>query len=376
MTVSRERVESTLVALLQTPSYAGEEAAVADWVQARLESLGFSVTRDDCHQRLGGDTGNLLARLPGTVDAPALFFNSHLDTVERTDGLTLVFDGDVLRTDGTTILGGDDKAGVAAILCGVEAALADGGPHPPLELVFTVQEEVGLCGAKAFDTSQLTAAFGFVYDHGVPLGEVCVAAPSQTSHTLTFTGRAAHAGVEPEKGVNAIACAAHAISRVRQGRLDFETTCNLGQIRGGSATNIVPAQCAIEAEVRSRHPGKLEAQVEHLRVTCEESAAQFGCEFEFTRREAYQAFRIEPDEPVARLAAAALSAAGLPVTWADGGGGSDANVWNAAGLRCVILSCGERAVHTHAEHLHISDVVAAAEGVAHLVALGAASGSA
>jgi tripeptide aminopeptidase len=374
MTIDPAHVRRTLLDLLLTPSFAKEERRVAELVRGRLEALGLRVECDDCHHTIGGDAGNLLCRVPGTVAAPTILLNSHLDTVDRTDGLTLVEDGDVVRTDGTTILGGDDKTGVAAILCGLEAALAAGVPRPPLEVLFTVQEEIGLCGAKALTPGWLQATLGFVFDHGVPMGELCVSAPGQTSHEIIFLGRAAHAGVEPEKGINAIACAASAINRTLQGRIDGETTCNIGVIQGGRATNIVPERCDVKAECRSRDRAKLHDRVAHLRGACEDAAAEFGCGLEFTTREAYRGFRIDRDEPVARLAQAAIEAAGLAPSWVDGGGGSDANIFNAAGIRCVVMPCGERDVHTKSEHVYVRDVVDAARVVANLIAAAAAGG--
>lgn len=369
-----DATREVLLTTLQIPSAAGREADLAAWVREHLAGLGLSVETDDCHERIGGNCGNLLVRIPGTVDAPAIFFNSHLDTVEPTDGLTLVIDGDEVRTDGTTILGGDDKTGVAAILVGVAAALEAGLPRPPIEVLFTVQEETGLCGAKALDPAWLTARRGFVLDHGVPVGELVVSAPSQTSHEIVFRGRASHAGVAPEEGLNAIAVAAAAIGGVRQGRLDDETTCNIGVISGGRATNIVPDECRLQAEVRSRDAAKLEAQVAHLRAVCEQTAAEWGAGLEFGRTDVYEAFRIARDEPVAQIAEAAVRAAGLEPSWVEGGGGSDANIFCAAGLRCLIVSCGERDVHTHQEWCKVSDVAAAARLVYELVGAAAQAG--
>jgi tripeptide aminopeptidase len=373
MTVDAAYTEQTLLALLTTPSFARQEAAVADLVERKLAALGLSVERDDAPSAMpdGGQVGNLLCRVPGTVDAPALLFNSHLDTVGPTEDLKLVIADGVIRTDGTTILGGDDKAGVAAILGGLEAVLGAGAPHPPLEILFTVQEEIGLWGAKAFDVGRLKAKMGFVFDHGVPLGEVCVSAPSQTNAEIAFFGRAAHAGVEPENGINAIACAADAIGRIRQGRIDFETTANIGVISGGRATNIVPEECRLKAEVRSRNADKLAAHLAHLKASCEAAAEAFGCRLEFATNESYQGFSIGLEEPVARLAGAAIAAAGLEVSHVQGGGGSDANVFCAKGLRCLLMACGERQPHTTAEHLHLADVVTAARVAAQVMVLGA-----
>jgi tripeptide aminopeptidase len=207
------------------------------------------------------------------------------------------------------------------------------------------------------------------------MGEMTISAPSQTSHVAVFHGKAAHAGMEPENGINAIACAADAIGRIQQGRIDHETTCNVGVIEGGRATNIISEKCTFKAEVRSRDQAKLERHVAHVKAACEAAAAERGCRLEFETREAYRSFRIDPEEPVARLATAAVEAAGLQPSYAEGGGGSDANVFNAAGLRCILMACGERDPHTTRESVHVADVVTAARVVSQIVALGAEAAS-
>lgn len=370
MEIDAERVEKTLLTLLRMPSYAGEEGAVAEWVTERLAAVGCTVDRDDAGAGFGGECGNVIARLKGTIDAEPLLFNAHLDTVGRTDGLCPVVDAGVVRTNGTTVLGGDDKAGVTAILEGVAAAVAAGVPRPPLEIVFTVGEETGLHGARALDLSRLAARLGFVFDGGTPIGRMTISAPTQHSQTILLRGRAAHAGVEPEKGINAIACAAAAIAQARQGRIDAETTANIGVIRGGEATNIVSPSCEVRSEIRSRDAAKLAQHLEHFRAVFAEAAERHGCELEFVDHEAYVGFAIDPSEEVAQLASAAVTAAGFAPEWVDGGGGSDANVFCAAGRRCVLMSCGQRDPHTVAESVAIADVVGAARVVAELIRLG------
>ncbi|MBI2297745.1 MAG: M20/M25/M40 family metallo-hydrolase [Armatimonadetes bacterium] len=371
MPVDAAGLEATLLHLLRTPSYAGEETEVAGYVAGRLAELGCRVERDDAGSTFGGACGNVIARLPGTTDAEPIFFNAHLDTVGRTEGLEPVNRDGVLYTSGATVLGGDDEAGVTAILEGLAAAVRAGGARPPLEIVFTVGEETGLHGARALDLGRLESRIGFVFDGGQPIGRMTLSAPTQASFVFELHGRAAHAGVEPEKGVNAIACAAAAISRVRQGRIDAETTANVGVIQGGTATNIVCEHCLVKAEARSRDPEKLEAQWRHMVETFEAAAAEHGCRLTVQAHEVYRGFRIDRDEPVARLAAAGVRATGYEPSAEDGGGGSDANIFNAGGLRCVILACGHEAVHTPQEHLAIADVVAAAEVVTGIIACAA-----
>lgn len=374
MTVDLEGVRTTLLKLLSTPSYAGEETAVAAMVCDWLTLLGCEVTRDRAGTTFGGACGNVIARLPGTVDAPAILFNAHLDTVGRTEGLEPVVDNGLVRTNGETVLGSDDKAGVTAILEGVALAVAERVPRPPLEIVFTVAEETGLHGARALDLSQFDAELGFVFDGGTPLGALTVSAPTHALQAIRVIGKAAHAGVEPELGVNAIRCAAVAIAKADQGRLDHETTANIGVISGGSATNIVSEVCELKAEVRSRDEAKLERQVAHFRRVFEEATEASGCTLEFSSRTAYQGFRIDQGEPVAQLAAQAVQAAGLAVEFVEGGGGSDANVFNAAGLRCILMPCGQRDPHTSAESVAIEDVATAATVVAQLIRLAVEAG--
>lgn len=369
MTVDLERLEALLLELLATPSYAGEETAVAAIVERRLCELGFTVERDNASIDIGGACDNLIARLPGTTDAPALFLNAHLDTVGRTDGLTPVLRDGIIQTNGQTVLGGDDKTGVTAILEGVAAALAAGVPRPPLELVFTVQEETGLHGARVLELGQFAAPFGFVFDGGVPLGRMTISAPYHAHQTITLHGRASHAGVAPEEGCSAIVCAGHAVAGLQVGRIDDETTCNLGTVAGGTARNIVPDRCVIESEIRSRDAAKLERVAQHFLHAFERAADDFGCRIEFEHRVLYDGFRIDPDEPVARLARAAVEAAGLAPSFVDGGGGSDANVFCAKGLRCILMPCGQQQPHTPDEHCAVADVAAAARVVAELVRL-------
>lgn len=371
MTINAAGVQSLLLELLSTPSYAGEEEAVAALVEERLRAVGAEVTRDDAGAAFGGRCGNVIARLPGTVEAPALFFNAHLDTVGRTEELVPQIVDGVVRTNGLTVLGADCKAGVTAILEGVAAAVAAGEARPPLEIVFTVSEEVGLKGARQLDLSRFTAPFGFVFDSGTPIGEMTISAPFHAHQIVTVRGQAAHAGVCPEAGRSAIACAASAIDALPLGRIDHETTSNVGTIQGGQARNIVPAECRLECEVRSRERAKLDLVAAQFRTAFERAAEQHGCTVEFEHRVLYDGFRIALDEPAAQLAATAVRAAGLEPTYAEGGGGSDANVFCAGGLRCLVMACGEQQPHTPEECVAIQDVVDAARVVAELIRLGA-----
>jgi len=366
--VSRERLVASFLDMCRINTPARREGALADRLQAELEALGFTCTRDGAAGSTGSDTGNLIARLDGNIPgAPAVFFAAHMDTVEPNPQVKIITDGDVIHTDGTTILGADDRAGIAPILEAVRAILEQNRPHGALELVFTVCEEVGLLGAKHFDRSLLQATFGFVLDSAPPVGAVVSAAPSQDSMTITVTGKPAHAGGEPEKGVSAIQVAARAVDRMRLGRIDHETTANVGVIQGGEATNIVCPSVTMRAEARSRDPRKLADQVAHMVTTCEEAAAHYGGSVTIELDHQYDAYRWSESDPLVSLALRAARRVGLPAATKEVGGGSDANVFNAKSLPACVLGTAMTRVHTHEECASIDDLVKTAQWVVAII---------
>lgn len=346
--------------LLNTP--ARSETAVADLLQARLEAAGLLCRRDDAASAVGGSCGNLIATLPANAPgAPSIFLSAHMDTVEPTAGLRIVRDGDTLRSDGSTILGADCCAGLAPI---VEAAvvLAESGlPHGDVHLLLTVCEEIGLLGAKALRLSEVGASMGFVFDSGPPVGSIVDSAPWQDCLQIEFRGRPAHAGAEPEAGISAIAVAARAVEKMQLGRIDEETTANIGSIRGDGPTNIVCAAVSMRGEARSRNAAKLEAQVIAMDRACREAASEFGAQVTVTVEHVYQGYVFSPADVVVRTAAEAAELVGLPVSYRGIGGGSDANVFNQAGVPTCVVGTGMRGVHTHEEHLEIADLNSAAQ---------------
>ena len=345
--------------LAAIPSPPGEERAVADVVAAHLRTLGLEPDEDAAGEAIGSQIGNIYARIAPTVEGGTpIFLNAHLDTVPPTAAVRPEVRNGIVVNAEDTILGADNKAAVAAMLVAVERIVAEGIDHAGIELVLTPMEEVGLQGAKQFDVSRLHASFGYCYDHAAPIGNIVMAAPTQRTLRLRFVGRAAHSGIAPEQGRSAIAAAARAISDMRLGRIDAETTANVGLIRGGIAGNIIPPECTVMAEARSRDPGRVAELAREMLDAATHAANLHECELESTITSEYEGYRFVRSHPAVRMASAALEACGHAPTSLESGGGADANVFNAAGVACVNLCNGMAEIHTAAEHIAVSDLEA------------------
>ncbi|MDO8670592.1 MAG: M20/M25/M40 family metallo-hydrolase [Dehalococcoidia bacterium] len=349
--IDNDRLLAVFFDLVKIDSPSGEEGAVAEYVIGKLQSMGISSRTDK--------TGNVIARLPGTGEA--ILLNAHLDSVMPCRGITCKLDGGIIRSDGTTVLGADDRAGVAIILESVQAAVSGGIPTCPIDIVFTVREETGLWGAKNLDYGQITARQGLIIDHGGPIDHVVVAAPSQNNIEVTVHGVASHAGVNPEDGVNAIAIAAEAIGDFPVGRVDEETTSNVGLIRGGTARNIVPDLVTIVAEARSHDETKLEAQTARMKAAFQVAAARYGGKVDIDIQRSYGCFSVPVEAPVFQRLAAAARSIGMDLKPEKTGGGSDANVFNKRGIQCIILSAGYDEVHTVKEWVSLALMAQSAE---------------
>jgi tripeptide aminopeptidase len=355
---------------------ARHEKVLIDEVQPLLEELGLQCVRDTAHQHTGGDSGNLIATLPPTSSgSPSIFFSAHFDTVEPNPGAEIIIEDGIIRTDGTSILGADDKGGMAPILEAVRCVVEHNIPHGEVQLLLTVSEEIGLLGARYIDTSRITSRLGFVLDTGPPVGSIVTSAPSQNTFDITITGRPAHAGFEPEKGISAIQCAAHAIERMKLGRIDEETTANVGVISGGLATNIVCPSLRMRAEARSRNAQKLAAQTEHMQQVLHSSAQRFGAGVDIQINHTYEAYHLHEDSEVIRMAWAAAERLGLSPQLKSAGGGSDANYFNRFGIPTTVLGTGMRNIHTHQECIAIQDLVLSAQWVLEIIRLAAEPGS-
>jgi tripeptide aminopeptidase len=349
-------VATLFVELARVPSPPGEERAVADRVLEYLRGLALPVEEDDAGAKIGSTIGNLLCRLEPTAEGTPLFFCAHLDTVPPQGPIEPVLDDGVLRNAGGTILGADNKAAVAAMLEAVRLVVAENRPHGGIELLFTPKEEVGLRGASAFDQDRLRARMGYVYDHAGPVGEVILGAPFQCKLDASFHGRAAHSGMYPEEGRSAIVAAARAIADLRLGRLDEETTANVGEIQGGTARNIVPDRCSFAAEARSHNKRKLGELIQEMLETITFAAQLAECDVETEVDPSARGYRFKRDDEPVRIAAEALERAGLQPTYGLSGGGADANVFNERGLECVNLANGMTDIHTPDERISVADL--------------------
>ncbi len=334
----------------------GGERPVADVVAAYLRDLGLNVDEDDAGARIDASAGNLFARLPGDAKGTPIFLCAHLDTVPPDGELEPVVEDGVVRNRGPTILGADNKAAVAVMLESARRVFADGRRHAGIELLFTPKEEVGLLGAGAFDLGRFRAELGFVYDLAAPIGEIVLGAPTQRSLTVRFHGRAAHAGMYPEEGRSAIAAAARAIADMRLGRIDDETSTNVGMVSGGTARNIVPEWCTVEAEVRSHDERQVADLVQELLDAATFGAGLEECEVEATVDEAYRGYRFGKGDRPVQLAASALVRCGAEPRFVLTGGGADANVFNERGLPCVNLANGMADIHTPEERIAVEDL--------------------
>jgi len=340
------------------PSPPGEERAVADRVTGELERLGLEWHEDDAAARLGSSTGNVVCSVPPSVDdGVPLLFCAHLDTVPVDGALEpLVDESGVIRNAGGAILGADNKASVVAMLEAVRRIVSEGRPHAGIELVFTPKEEIGLLGATELDVSQLRARVGFVYDQAAPIGEVVVGAPSAQELVLRFHGRASHAGMYPEEGRSAIVAAARAIVDMPLGRIDDETSANVGLVKGGSARNIVPEWCELQAEVRSHDFSRVSDVVQQLVDAAAYAAAVSDCTLETAIEPKYRGYRLRADSVPVRLASEGLRRAGFEPQLVLSGGAADANVFNERGLECANLANGMVDIHTPDERIAVDDL--------------------
>jgi tripeptide aminopeptidase len=361
-TVAASDVVSLFTELVVLPSPSTAERKVADRVIVYLRALDLQVDEDDAGERIGSTMGNLYCRLEPTEDGGTpIFLCAHLDTVPPTAAIDPTLDDGVIRNAGGTILGADNKSAVAVMLEAARRVVEEKRPHAGVELLFTPMEEVGLRGAEAFDHTRFHASVGFVYDHAAPVGDVVLGAPHQRKIDVEFHGRAAHSGMYPEEGRSAIAAAGRAIADLRLGRLDDETTANVGQISGGTARNVIPEHCTFAAEARSHDERKLAEVVQEMLDTVTFAAGTAECDVETRVEQSARGYRFRKDDLPVRLACAALERSGFTPRFILSGGGADANVFNERGLQCLNLANGMENIHTPDEQIAVADLEAMVE---------------
>lgn len=369
--VNEERIRQTFEELVRIYAPSKGERDVCDYLKKRLADLGAHEIIEDNEGTIdGGNSGNLIATFRATEEGlPSIAFTGHMDSVECCRGIEPVRENGVYHSKGDTILGSDDKSGVAAILEGLELLKEHPVPHGKITVIFTVQEEIGLGGSKNIETKYLQDIdFGYTLDGDGSAGSVYIEGPAQYTMTFTIHGRASHAGMAPEKGINAISLAAKAIARAPTGRIDEETTCNIGTIEGGIATNIVPEICIVHVEARSRNKEKLEKLVEKIVGTFEKTVKEVeGATLDVVKTKEYDAFHIEETSPMMELFQKACQKGGFTMKTAPSGGGSDANWFGTKGFSAVLVGVGMTDFHTNRESLSEKDLYEAGELVYRIV---------
>ncbi len=368
--INRQRISDGFARLAAINSPPLQESAIAGHLADHLRRLGGEVRFDDAGARAGGEVGNLVALFPATgKTSEPLLFSVHMDTVEPGGQVEPVLRDGVFYSAGDTVLGADDKAGIAELLEALEVVREQNIPHGPIEVVISIAEEIGLVGAKHLDYGVLKARRGYALDtQGTD--QMVLKAPGANRMKIEITGLAAHAGLAPELGISAIQTAALAIGGMKLGRLDHETTANIGRIEGGVASNIVPQKVTIQGEARSHDPRKLQLQTEHMLACFENAADRMAREIDGRQvrptvhaevKADFPRMAVGEGAPVVQLARSAAAAVGQDLKIRLGGGGSDANIFNDHGIEMIILATGMEGVHTHDESVAVDDMVHVAE---------------
>lgn len=366
--INENRLLEEFLELVRIDSETKHEGEIANILKQKFAKLGLEVYEDQTMEQTGHGAGNLICTLKGTNRASdPIYFTSHMDTVVPGKGVKPTIENGYVVTDGTTILGADDKAGIAAMFEAIRVLKEDNIEHGDLQFIITVGEESGLVGAKALDSSKIHAKYGFALDSDGEVGTIVIAAPTQAKINATITGKSAHAGVAPEKGVSAITVAAKAISKMPLGRIDEETTANIGRFEGGQATNIVCEKAYVFAEARSLSNEKLNIQFDKMKYAFTEAAREMGATADVEIKVMYPSFKYGPDDVVVKIASKAAEKIGRNSKLIKSGGGSDANVIAGMGIPTVVLGVGYEEIHTTKERMPIAELNKLAELVVAIV---------
>ncbi len=360
--VNEPRLVGLFKDLCMANSPSRQERASVDLVIKVLTDMGLGVSEDDAGQKIGGNAGNVTAWLKGNKEgAPRIFFSAHFDTVEPTEGLQIGEKDGVLFSESDTILGADDKGGMAPAIEAVRMLQESGAQHGDICLVFSVAEEVGLLGAGEVKIDEMGLDYGFVLDTGPPVGSFVTKTATHDKLDVVIRGKPAHSGKDPEKGINAIQVLADAVTTMRLGRISPNTTANFGLVEGGTAVNVVCPFVRVRGEARSTVVAELDEQISHMKAELERAAAAWGAKVEIDHERHYGAYSIPPESEVVRVGQAASRKLGFDPVLRETLGGSDANRFNAKGVPTVVCGTGMEAIHTHDEHIAVRDLVSLAE---------------
>ena len=356
--IDNKRLTDLFIKLASIKSPSGDEKEIVEMVSVMLEEIGIKAEIDDSGKDYGSNTGNITAFMKGTAcdGRQPIFLGAHLDTVRIDGEIEPVIENGIIKNKYDYILGGDDKVAAAAIMEALRTIKENSIPAGDIYIIFTISEEIGVVGAKYVDPGSIKARYGFVFDAHGDIGTIYNQAPFQDSIDAVFTGRAAHAGIEPEKGINSIKAAAAAISRIESGRIDSETTCNIGKISGGQARNIVPEETRIMLEARSLDPDKLKKITGKIVNDLKQASKDTGTALDYKLYREYEGFKIDTHEPPLKAAFKALKNLGLEPVITSSGGGSDINIFNSRGKRAVNLSSGMENVHTSSEYVKLEQL--------------------
>lgn len=359
--IDEQRLINTFIEIIKIDSPSKKERSLGDYLKGKLCELGLEVNEDNAGENFEGNTGNIIGRLKGNKEGKALFFSSHMDTVSSNQDLEIIKENGIIKTNGKTILGADDKAGIAALLEMLNCIKTNNLKHSDIEIIFTVSEELGLLGSKHLNYDEIKAREGYVVDSGGDAGTIINRAPGQISYLIEIHGKEAHSGVNPEEGINAIQIAGKVLANLKLGRIDENGTANIGLISGGKAINIVPAYVKLEGEVRNFNDEEVDNMFEDTEKKITQIVEENKGNVDISSNREYHAFKIPDDSDIIKLAKKSAANCGVEIKLQSRGGGSDANIFNYQGFSVVNLGIGYKGNHTNAEELSIAEIVKGTE---------------
>ncbi len=363
-----DRVTRTFTDLVKIKSESFKEKELAKYIINRLASKGVNVRTDFVQEKVGSDTGNVVFRVFGKKELPNILIMAHMDTVSYKGNVSPVISaGGTITSGGETILGADNKAGVAAIIEMVEAIHFKDFDHGDIVGIFTVAEEKGSLGAKALDFANLNVDYAYVLDGEGPVGSIITKSPTQKMVKARFIGKSAHSGINPDEGIDAIRAAARAISFMKLGRVDEETTSNIGVIKGGTAFNVVADEVILEGEIRGFSEEKINMQIKDMTVICNDWAGRIGADVDLNITTGFQGYSLSDGEPIVRMAIDSMRAIGLNPTLISSGGGSDANILSEKGIKAINLATGMKYPHSVDESIEVEDLANLSRAILEIV---------